>query len=61
METASRLLEAAGYDLRQGVLANLARRDSALARRLASSPVQPSKEANGQIDLSATPPVDVTV
>jgi flagellar motor switch protein FliG len=47
--TATRVLDASGQSLRQSVLANLARRDAALARRLAGSPVRPQ-----------TAPVDVT-
>lgn len=44
ISTATRLLEAASYDLRQSVLSNLARRDTALARRLAASPLRPTAE-----------------
>jgi flagellar motor switch protein FliG len=42
LTTAARLLDAANYDVRQNVLSSLARRDAALARRLASSPLQPA-------------------
>jgi len=42
LKTAARLLDAASYDVRQNVLSSLARRDAALARRLASSPLQPA-------------------
>ena len=42
ISTATRLLEAASYDLRQSVLSNLARRDTALARRLTASPLRPN-------------------
>ncbi|MCE9556317.1 MAG: hypothetical protein K8T91_23455 [Planctomycetes bacterium] len=44
ISTATRLLEAASYDLRQSVLSHLARRDTALARRLAASPLRPTAE-----------------
>lgn len=42
ISTAARLLEASSYDLRQTVLANLARRDASLARRLSGSPLRPA-------------------
>ena len=42
ISTATRLLEAATYDVRQTVLANLARRDATLARRLAGNPLRPA-------------------
>jgi len=40
LSAAARLLDAASYDLRQNLLSSLARRDAALARRLASSPLR---------------------
>jgi flagellar motor switch protein FliG len=42
ISTATQLLEAASYDLRQSVLSHLAERDTALARRLAAAPLRPT-------------------